>query len=606
MVYESSYDNGRRPHKPDLTRGYWAAPSDFIYTCISLGFRMDVISMGWFIYQHMGGAIIPYIICMFLFVVPIIVIQSFLGQFSSSGFISVFRISPIFKGLGYISLGVNLAVLTYYSMFAAVPLLYLFHSMRPTLPWSCEGMEKWFINSTEVDVEHSCKLKDVVEINASMAKSNDSYKYIGYEVPSVLFFNSIFGGDDLMDNYENNSPFMFSWELLLCTLLTWGIVAAVFYRFYNTDLMSKFLRYTIWASLSLLVISVIRFLLLSLDFKYIFSYFIATPRELAEGIPNTLLFIVSAFGPGWGSIIALASFNRFKTNIMNFSWLICIGQMCIFMAYGILTHIIQGYFQSITEHYDEVDNLYVYVNHHWALYLSSGSVLATMNWPNLWSMVFFAMLALMALITMITCLFSIFQSIFDEFEILRSRRTEVTFGIIGILAFLSLYTCSNHGVIFFSAMSMDSLFTQTSLNLLLLLVVLWIYGRVRFQRDIEFMLGQRFSTWKVNMLRFVAPICLIILLLISIVAAFFEHSVASIVIHIAAVFLIVLPWLYLPGYMIYVLLQTSGSYKMRFRRCCRPLDWYPLEMEERQRYEEAMGNMDITHQLSQIEDEIVP
>uniref|UniRef100_A0A0A1XKM1 Sodium-and chloride-dependent neutral and basic amino acid transporter B(0+) n=2 Tax=Zeugodacus cucurbitae TaxID=28588 RepID=A0A0A1XKM1_ZEUCU len=606
MVYESSYDSGRMPHKPDLTRGYWAAPSDFIYTCISLGFRMDVMSMGWFIYQHMGGAIIHYIICMCLFVVPIIVIQSFLGQFSSSGFISVFRISPIFKGLGYISLGVNLAVLTYYSMFAAVPLLYFFHSMRPTLPWSCEGMEKWFINSTEVEVEHSCKMKDVVELNASMVKSNDSYKYIGYEVPSVLFFNSIFGGDDLMENYENHSPFMFSWELLLCTLLTWGIVAGAFYRFYNTDLMSKFLRYTIWASLVLLVIAVIRFLFLSLDFKYIFSFFIASPRELAESIPNTLLFIVSAFGPGWGSIIALASFNRFKTNIMNFSWLICVGQMCIFMAYGILTHIIQGYFHSITEHYDEVDNLYVYVNHHWSLYLSSGSVLATMSWPNLWSLLFFAMLALMALITMITSLFSIFQSVFDEFEILRSRRTEVTFGTIGILAVLSLYTCSNHGVIFFSAMSMDSLFTQTSLNLLLLLVVLWIYGRVRFQRDIEFMLAQRFSTWKVNVLRFVAPICLVLLLLVSLFAAYFEHSVASIVVHLAAVFLIVLPWLYLPGYMIYVLLQTTGPFRMRFRRCCRPLDWYPLEMEERQRYEEAMGNMDITHQLSQMEDEIVP
>ena len=115
--------------------------------------------------------------------------------------------------------------------------------------------------------------------------------------------------------------------------------------------------------------------------------------------------------------------------------------------------------------------MYVYVNHHWALYLSSGSVLATMNWPNLWSMVFFAMLALMAIVTMvkngifyfifylnnfflisflqITCLFSIFQSIFDEFEILRSRRTEVTFGIISILAVLSLYTCSNVSLIDF-------------------------------------------------------------------------------------------------------------------------------------------------------------
>ncbi|XP_036328156.1 sodium- and chloride-dependent neutral and basic amino acid transporter B(0+)-like isoform X2 [Rhagoletis pomonella] len=485
-------------------------------------------------------------------------------------------------------------------MFAAVPLLYLFHSLRPTIPWSCEAVESCLKNSTDTEVEHSCKLKNMVEINASMANSNESYKYIRYEVPSVLFFNSIFGGDDLMENYEYDSPFMFSWELLLCTLLSWAIVAAVSYRFYNTELMSKFLRYTIWTCLTLLLISVIRFMLISMDVKYIFSFFIAKPRDLAEGIPNTILFIVSAFGPGWGSIISLASFNRFKANIMSYSWIICIGQMGIFIAYGILTHIIQGYFKSITEHYDDIDNLYVYVNHHWALYLSSGSVLASMSWPNLWSIIFFSMLALMALITMITSLFSVFQSVFDEFEMLRSRRTEVTFGLIGVLAFLSLYTCSNHGVVFFSAMSMDSLFTQTSLNLLLLLVVLWIYGRFRFQRDIEFMLGQRFATWKVNVLRFVAPICLCLLLLIAVIAAYYEHRVASIVIHIVAVLLIVLPWLYLPGYMIYVLLQTSGSFMMRFRRCCRPMDWYPVEMEERQRYEEAMGNMDITHQLSQI------
>lgn len=69
-------------------------------------------------------------------------------------------------------------------------------------------------------------------------------------------------------------------------------------------------------------------------------------------------------------------------------------------------------------------------------------------------------------------------------------------------------------------MSTDSLFTQTSLNLLLLLVVLWVYGRVRFQRDIEFMLSQRFATWKVNMLRFVAPICLCILLVSKFITRF--------------------------------------------------------------------------------------
>ncbi|XP_054744427.1 sodium-dependent proline transporter-like [Anastrepha obliqua] len=591
MVYESSYDSGRRPFKPDLTRGYWAAPSDFIYTCISLGFRMDVVWMG------LTGAIITYILCMFLFVVPIIVIQSFMGQFSSSGFISTFRMSPIFKGLGYISLFVNLAVLSYYSLFAAVPLLYLFHSLRPTLPWSCEGIEKWFPNSTEAEVKHSCKMLDVVDIKAGMMSNT----HIRYEVPSVLFFQSVF---DV--SYEYKSPFLFSWELLVCTLLSWAIVAGVFYRFYNTELMSKFLRYTIWTSLILLLICVGRFMLLPNDWSYIFSYFMAKPVDIVRGIPSTVLIIVSAFGPGWGSIIALASFNRFRANIMHYSWIICLGQMGIFLAYAIITQIIQGYFKSLTTQYAHVEGLYVEVNDHYAPYLTSGSVIATMSWPNLWSIIFYAMLTLTALITMITCLFSIYQSIFDEFEMLRSRKTEVTLGLIGVLAFLSLYTCSNHGALFFSAMSMDSLFTQTALNLLLLLVVLWVYGRVRFQRDIEFMLGQRFATWKVNMLRFVAPICLCLLLLVAILASFVRHSNSSIVILIAAVFLIVLPWLYLPGYMIYVFLQTTGSFKMRFQRCSRPMDWYPVEMEERQRYEEAMGNMEITHQLNQITDEVVP
>jgi len=35
---------------------------------------------------------------MFIFLVPSIVMHSFMGQFSSSGFISAFRLSPFFKG----------------------------------------------------------------------------------------------------------------------------------------------------------------------------------------------------------------------------------------------------------------------------------------------------------------------------------------------------------------------------------------------------------------------------------------------------------------------------------------------------------------------------
>jgi len=56
------------------------------------------------------------------------------------------------------------------------------------------------------------------------------------------------------------------------------------------------------------------------------------------------------------------------------------------------------------------------------------------------------------------------------------------------------------------------MFSHSLLHLLLLLVVLWIYGQKRFQRDIEFMLGQPFASWKVFILRYTAPIVFLICL----------------------------------------------------------------------------------------------
>lgn len=58
------------------------------------------------------------------------------------------------------------------------------------------------------------------------------------------------------------------------------------------------------------------------------------------------------------------------------------------------------------------------------------------------------------------------------------------------------------------------------------------------------------------------------------------------------------PWLIIPGYMIYSLMRASGSFSSKFKRLNRPTDWYPVEIDDRQRYETALGNSDISHQLS--------
>lgn len=55
-----------------------------------------------YIHIYISSLVIPfilsYVLSIAVYIVPLMVIQSFMGQFSNSGFISAFRLSPIFKG----------------------------------------------------------------------------------------------------------------------------------------------------------------------------------------------------------------------------------------------------------------------------------------------------------------------------------------------------------------------------------------------------------------------------------------------------------------------------------------------------------------------------
>ncbi|TMW40490.1 hypothetical protein DOY81_014430 [Sarcophaga bullata] len=142
MIYESSYETGRIPFVPILNRGHWAKTSDFIYASLALSYRMDIsLIIMLFTSELSITSLLPgLVISLVLYVMPLLMVQSFMGQFSSSGFISAFRISPLFKGLGYVSLVLNILMLIFASVFATIPLVYLGGSLNPALPWSCDGV----------------------------------------------------------------------------------------------------------------------------------------------------------------------------------------------------------------------------------------------------------------------------------------------------------------------------------------------------------------------------------------------------------------------------------------------------------------------------------
>ncbi|KMY88830.1 sodium- and chloride-dependent glycine transporter 1 [Drosophila simulans] len=568
-----------KPFSPDLNRGNWEKPTDYIFACFGLALKLDIFVASYYFFFNMGiFGMVPYLIYMVIFLVPIMVIHSYMGQFSSSGFISAFRLSPVCKGMGYVSLILTITLLIYYAIFAAVPLLFMLNSFRPTLPWSCEAFKSW-----ENDTIVKLSICNVI-IAEHVAKESENETYISaIYVPSIVYFQSHF------ESFENDiGDYDISWHLSGLFALVWAMIAFIFYKFSEPAKFGKCIRYMVIGTVALLLVCFVRFLFLPGAHLGLKNYMTPSIEEFVVGISSTFIMALQAFGAGWGSVIALSSFNGFKTNIMSYSWIISFGQIFIYIMFGMVSFMLGHYLKGFTE-----PSFEAHVISDWMLFLATASALSSLGWPNLWTFIYYTMLLMAALIVITTQIFTILQSLFDEFEQLRAKKQEVTFGLIGGLAVCSLFLCTKHGVVYFATLSIDAIFSQTLLHLLLLLVILWIYGRERFQRDIKFMLGQPFASWKIFILRYVAPPALVICLVLEIEMCLEEHSYASAVIHVMAIMLLGLPILAIPGYGIYYFHQRPGSLSALFRAT----DWYPVEMEYRQQYGELVQHSDMTHQL---------
>ncbi|XP_017067828.1 sodium- and chloride-dependent glycine transporter 1-like [Drosophila eugracilis] len=573
---------GLKAASPDLGRGQWEKPTDYI-----------VASLGLILQMHLFGSsvgilgMLPYFLYMVILVVPVLVIHSFMGQFSSSGFISAFRLAPFFKGIGYVSLFLNTFFLIYYGTKAAVPTFYIWYSFYPILPWSCEGLSSWFNESQGLTTCHLTMESGYTYINYS-TDINDS-KYV--HVPSYLYMKYHFS----TYRYPTEG-YQLDWNFVGLYVPIWATIAVIFYKFSETPKFGKFIRYMVIATLCLLLVCFVRISFLPGAMKGMERYLTPKIHDVEKRLDRTFRMVIQVFGAGWGSVIALASFNRFRTNIMSYSWIISIGQVLIFIMYDMVYFMLDHYFKGLSEDHIVIND--------WIFYFSGASVLSSVGWPNLWTFLFYAMLLMAGLIVLTTQIFTILQSLFDEFETLRKRKMEVTFGLIGGLAVCSCAHSVDHGMILFMSFMENIVLTHSVLHLLLIFVVLWIYGREGFQRDIKFMLGQPFPSWKVFTLRFIAPFILLRCLVMELNYVTGGRWAMYVVVDTIHDILLVLCALTIPGYGFYYLYQSSGSFSDRFRRTCRPTDWYPADEKHRQRYREAVGQIEVTDQLFELIDDM--
>ncbi|XP_028164676.1 sodium- and chloride-dependent glycine transporter 1-like [Ostrinia furnacalis] len=153
----------------------WGNQLEYLLSCLGYAVGIgNVWRFPYLCYKNGGGAfLIPYFLTLFICGIPLVYLETTLGQFSSSGCIAIFNISPLLKGAGYAAVVLNIIAIVYFSAIMAYPLLYMYHSFNSPLPWQSCG-NSW---NTERCTEITGNMSSTYG-NASITTPEDEFFHI--------------------------------------------------------------------------------------------------------------------------------------------------------------------------------------------------------------------------------------------------------------------------------------------------------------------------------------------------------------------------------------------------------------------------------------------
>uniref|UniRef100_A0AAQ4QQN0 Transporter n=1 Tax=Gasterosteus aculeatus aculeatus TaxID=481459 RepID=A0AAQ4QQN0_GASAC len=153
-------------------RETWGKKIDFLLSVI--GFAVDLANVWRFpylCYKNGGGAfLVPYLFFMVIAGMPLFYMELALGQYNREGAAGVWKICPIFKGVGFTVILISLYVGFYYNVIISWALFYLFSSFTSELPWvhcnntwNSPNCSDWADNSSIGDIYKATPAQEYFE-----------------------------------------------------------------------------------------------------------------------------------------------------------------------------------------------------------------------------------------------------------------------------------------------------------------------------------------------------------------------------------------------------------------------------------------------------------
>ncbi|XP_037598765.1 sodium- and chloride-dependent glycine transporter 1 isoform X2 [Cebus imitator] len=425
----------------------------------------------------------PYFIMLIFCGIPLFFMELSFGQFASQGCLGVWRISPMFKGVGYGMMVVSTYIGIYYNVVICIAFYYFFSSMTHVLPWAycnnpwntrdCAGVLD-ASNLTNGSRPAALPSNLSHPLNHSLQRTSPSEEYWRLYVLKL--------SDDIGNFGEVRLP------LLGCLGVSWVVVFLCLIRGVKSS--GKVVYFTATFPYVVLTILFVRGVTLEGAFTGIMYYLTPQWDKILEakvwGDAASQIFY--SLGCAWGGLITMASYNKFHNNCYRDSVIISITNCATSVYAGFVIFSILGFMAN----HLGVDVSHVADHGPGLAFVAYPEALTLLPISPLWSLLFFFMLILLGLGTQFCLLETLVTAIVDEVgnEWILQRKTYVTLGVAVAGFLLGIPLTSQAGIYWLLLMdNYAASFSLVVISCIMCVAIMYIYGHRNYFQDIQMMLG---------------------------------------------------------------------------------------------------------------------
>nr|XP_006628644.1 PREDICTED: sodium- and chloride-dependent GABA transporter 2-like isoform X2 [Lepisosteus oculatus] len=552
-------------------RGQWANKREFI-----LAVAGQIVGLGnmwrfpYLCYKNGGGVfLIPYVLFLLTCGIPLFLLETALGQYTSQGGITCWRkICPLFEGIGCCTVVLMTYSSIVYIIIQAWAFFYLFSSFSSELPWtSCRNT--W---NTDACVEFD---KQNLTSNWTEAEKTTS--------AVMEFWNrrvlGISGGIDEVGSLR--------WELALCLLLAW--IICYFSVWKGVRSTGKVVYFTATFPYVMLVVLLVRGLTLPGAAHGLVFYLYPDVTRLTD--PQVWMDaatqIFFSYSICEGMLIALSSYNKYNNNCYRDSFYLCLLNSATSFVAGFAVFSVLGFMA----HEQGVDISLVAESGPGLAFITYPRAVAMMPLPQLWAVCFFIMVLLLGMDTEFVGIETVMTAIMDLFPavFLRGYRRELFLLLFCVVCFLlGLVMVTEGGIYIFQLVDYYACNGTCILFIAIFhtICIGWVYGADLFCANIEDMIGyQPLSAFRYCW-RYITPAVCTGIFIFSLVKytplKFSSTYVYPDWAYVLGWFLVLSSVIYVPLVMLYKLTRTAGTLTQRLQQLCRHAQDLPLNQKQKQ------------------------